>query len=148
MCRCVFIIKFLWGAPISRVQPITAQNPVVSGSKTPQTQTHPVLGYRRKVPVWGGLLIVVVYTELPTGKGTCLWLRGSHYLGSGLLKFLLKNMAGHGQGFCLLCSRAQWKWHSRIWEGGRWQGLAEAGTRGHSLAPALAWSRATPDSAL
>lgn len=147
MCQCVLIIKFLWGAPVSRVRPITAQNPVVSGSETPQTQTS-CFGVQEKSSSVGGLLIVVVYTGPPSGKGACLWLRGSHYLGSGLLKFLLKNMAGHGQGFCLLCSRTQWKWHSRIWEGGRWQGLAEAGTRGHSLAPASAWSRATPDSAL
>lgn len=119
-------------------------NPVVSGSKMPQIQMHPVWGVRGGPPH----LCDYAVASVP-GKGARLRLQGPHYLASGLLKFLLKNMAGHGQGFCLFCSRVEWKWQSRICGEGGWQGLAGAGTQGHSprlwrcLAPPEAWSRAT-----
>lgn len=35
------------------------------------------------------------------------------YLAARPLKFLLKNAAGHNHGIRLVCSSAEWKWHSR-----------------------------------
>lgn len=87
-----------------------------------------------------GLLIFVIPWSSPClGRVPASGWGVSRYLASGLLKFLLKNMAGHGQGFCLLCSRVEWKWHSRICEEGRQQGLAEAGTQGYSPCSGSAW---------
>jgi hypothetical protein len=68
------------------------------------------------------------------GKGTCLKLQGTCYLADGPLKFLLKNVAGHGQGSCLLRSRAEWKWHSRTCKESS-LGSAEAGTSPQTSPP-------------
>lgn len=115
------------GHPVYVLRLMAVHPPDVPASAGDALRTQVVLGpralhRRRGILPWGcnrrsysgpsaSISTLTQATSLP-GGGACHG-TGAGYLAGGPPKFLLKNTAGQGQGFCWLRSRAKWKGQSR-----------------------------------